>query len=149
MSIRMQLALPALLAAAAIAAPASAQYVARNYDKGSVILVQEYQIAPGKLNAFMQDYGANQRRSFDVGKQVGGIISYGVATPVTRRPGEPNLYLTITFKDLAAFDRSYARADQTAIAVYGSLEKAAAAAAKRAEYGTIVGSRLLQGLTVP
>ena len=68
---------------------------------------------------------------------------------MTRSPGAPNLYLTITFKDLASFDRSYARADQTAIAVYGSLEKAAAAAGKRAEYGTIVSSRLLQQLTVP
>jgi hypothetical protein len=149
MSIRMQFTLPALLIAAAVAAPAAAQYVPRIYDKGPVTLVQEYQIAPGKLNAFMQDYAANQRRSFEIGKQVGGILGYGVSTPVIRSAGAPNLYLTITFKDLASFDRSYARADQTAIAVYGSLEKAAAAGAKRAEYGTIVSSRLLQQLTIP
>ena len=149
MSIKMQLALPALLVAAAIAAPAAAQYVPRNYDKGPVTLVQEYQIAPGKLNAFMQDYAANQRRGLDIGKQVGGILSYGVSTPVIRSPGAPNLYLNITFKDLASFDRSYARADQTNIAVYGSLEKAAAAAGKRAELGVVVSSRLLQQLTIP
>ena len=149
MPIRTHIAIPVLLITAAIAAPVSAQYTPRNYEKGPVALVQEYQIAPGKLNAFMQDFAANQTRSLDIGKQVGGIINYNVATPVTRRAGEPNLYLTITFKDLTSYDRSFARADQTAIAVYGSLEKAAAAAAKRAEYGVVVGSLLLQGLSVP
>lgn len=149
MTNRLQIALPALLMAAMVAAPASAQYVARNYDKGPVTLVQEYQIAPGKLNAFMQDYAVNQRRALDIGKQVGGILSYGVSVPVTRRAGEPNLYLSITFKDLNSYNRTYERADQTAITVYGSLEKAAAAGAKRAESGAMVGSLLLQGLSVP
>ena len=149
MTIKMQFALPALLMAAVVAAPAGAQYVPRNYDKGPVTLVQEYQIAPGKLNAFMQDYAANQRRSFDIGKQVGGILGYDVSVPVTRRGSEPNLYVTITFKDLNSYNRTYERADQTATAVYGSLEKAAAASARRAEYGTIVGTLLLQGLAVP
>jgi hypothetical protein len=154
MSIRTQLAAVALAVAAvatssASAQPASGQYVARNYDKGAVTLVQEYQIAPGKLNAFMQDYAANQIPGLEIGKKVGGVLSYGVSTPITRRPGEPNVYSIITFKDLASYDRSYERADQTNIAVYGSLEKANAAAARRGEYATLISSRLLQGLVFP
>lgn len=140
-----------LIALAAIllsATSASAQYVPRNYDKDSVTLVQEYQVAPGRLNAFMQDYATNQRAGLEIGKKVGGILSYGVATPIARRSGEPNLYTTIVFKDLASYDRSYERADQTAIAVYGSLEKANQAAAKRGEYATLISSRLLQSLVV-
>jgi hypothetical protein len=128
------------------ATSAMAQPVPRNYDKESVTLVQEFQIAPGKLNAFMQDYAANQVAGLEIGKKVGGILGYGVSTPITRRPGEPNVYLIITFKDLASYDRSFERADQTAIAVYGSLEKASAAAAKRGEYTTMISSRLLQNL---
>jgi hypothetical protein len=127
---------------------ALAQPVARNYDKESVTLVQEYQIAPGKLNAFMVDWATNQRAGLEIGKKVGGILGYGVATPITRRPGEPNVYTIITFKDLASYDRSFERADQTAIAVYGSLEKASAAAAKRGEYTTLISSRLLQNLKI-
>jgi hypothetical protein len=126
----------------------SAQYVPRNYAKGPVTLVQQYQIAPGKLNTFMQDYAKNQRPGLELGKKNSGILSYGVATPIARRAGEPNLYTTITFKDLASYDRSYETADKTAIAVYGSLESASQAAAKRAEYTTPVGSMLLQGLAV-
>ncbi|TAL29911.1 hypothetical protein [Phenylobacterium sp.] len=130
------------------AASAMAQPAPRNYDKESVTLVQEFQIAPGKFNTFMQDYATNQRASFEIGKKVGGILGYGVSQPITRRPGEPNLYLIITFKDLASYDRSFERADQTAIAVYGSLEKAAAAGAKRSEYATLISSRLLQNLKI-
>jgi hypothetical protein len=142
---------PVIIALAALAVSATsavAQYVPRNYDKGPVTLVQEYQIAPGKLNTFMQDYATNQRPGLEIGKKVGGILSYGVATPIARRSGDPNVYSTIVFKDLASYDRSFERADQTAITVYGSLEKASEAAAKRGEYATLVSSRLLQGLAV-
>lgn len=125
-----------------------AQPVPRNYDKQSVTLVQEYQIAPGKLNAFMADWATNQRAGLEIGKKVGGILGYGVSLPITRRSGEPNVYTIITFKDLASYDRSFARADQTAIEVYGSLDKAAAAAAKRGEYTTLINSRLLQNLKI-
>jgi hypothetical protein len=140
-----------LIALAAIlcsATSAMAQPVPRNYDKESVTLVQEYRIAPGKLNAFMVDWATNQRAGLEIGKKVGGILGYGVSLPITRRPDEPNVYTIITFKDLAAYDRSFERADQTATTVYGSLEKASAAAAKRGEYTTLISSRLLQNLKI-
>jgi hypothetical protein len=131
------------------ASSAMAQYVPRTYQKGPVTLVTQYQIAPGKLNTFMQDYTTNQRAGLEIGKKTGGILSYGVATPITRRAGEPNLSTIITFKDLASYDRSYEAADKASIAVYGSLDKAAQAAAKRSEYATVVSSFLLQNLTLP
>ena len=138
--------LAALLAFSA--SSAAAQWVPRTYQKGPVTLVTQYQIAPGKLNTFMQDYAKNQRAALEIGKKTGGIISYGVATPITRRAGEPNLVTTITFKDLASFDRSYEAADRTNTAVYGSLDKASEAFAKRGEYATVVSSILYQGLAL-
>jgi hypothetical protein len=130
------------------ASSALAQYVPRNFDKGPVILVQEWELKPGKLNAFMQDYATNQTKSLEIGKKQGAILSYGAALPIARRTNDANVYTTITFKDLTAYDRSYARADQAAVEVYGSVEKAAEAAAKRGEYATLINSRLLQGLVV-
>jgi len=129
------------------ASSAMAQYVPRNYDKGPVTLVQEYRIAPGKLNQFMMDYATNQKAGLEIGKKVGGILAYGVATPIARRDGDPNVITTITFKDLASYDRSFERADQTAIAVYGSLEKSYQAGSARSAYATLLNTRLYQGLT--
>src|SRR4051794_1185630 len=99
---------PLIIAIAALllsATAAAAQYVPRNYEKGPVTLVQEWQVAPGKMNAFMQDYATNQRAGLEIGKKVGGILSYGVATNIARRQGEPNVYTIITFKDLTSYDR--------------------------------------------
>ncbi len=138
--------LTALLAFSATSA--MAQYVPRNYQKGPVTLVQQYQVAPGKLNTYMQDFATNQRAGLEIGKKTGGILSYSVLTPIARRAGEPNVVTTITFKDLASYDRSYEAADKTNIAVYGSLENAATAAAKRAEYLTFVGSMLFGELSL-
>ncbi len=125
---------------------ASAQVQPRTYDKGPVIQVTQWQIAPGKLNAFMQDYTTNQAAGLEIGKKAGLILNYGAATVIARRAGEPNLVTSITFKNLAALDGSYEAGDKRAIAVYGSLEKAAQAAAKRGEYATQVGTTLYQTL---
>ncbi len=148
MSIKLNGHLAALALALVVAAPAAAQYVPRNYEKGPVTLVQEYRIAPGKFNAFMQDFAANQRRGLEIGKKNDGILDYGVAQLITRREGDPNVVTTITFKNLTAYDRSFQRADETAVAVYGSLEKANEAAAARGAYTTLLNSRLYQGLQI-
>lgn len=147
MLMRTRIAALSLAALFVASAPASAQVVPRTYQKGPVTLVQQYTIAPGKLNIFMQDFATNQRAGLEYGKKNGGILAYGVATTIARRAGEPNLVTTITFKDLASYDRSYEAADRAAIAAYGSLDRAAAAAAKRAEYATLVGAVLYQNLT--
>jgi hypothetical protein len=139
-----------MVAALAVAGSAAAQqpYVPRNYEKGPVTLVQEFRIAPGKFNAFMVDYAANQRRALEIGKAKDGILSYGVSQLITRREADPNVITVITFKNLAAYDRSFERADATAVEVYGSLQKASEAAAARAQYTTLINSRLYQGLTI-
>src|SRR5512140_3804545 len=125
---------------------ASAQVVPRTYQKGPVIQVTQWLVAPGKLNAFMQDYTTNQAAGLEMGRKAGLILNYGAATVIARRAGEPNVVTRITFKDWAALDGPYEAGDKRAIAVYGSLEKAAQAAAKRAEYATQVGTILYQTL---
>ena len=134
----------ALLSLAATAA--NAQAVPRAYQKGTVSLVIAYQIKPGKLNTFMQEFAAHLRPGLEIGKKTGGILGYSIQQPLDARAGDPTLFEIITFKDLASFDRSYAVADQTAIAVYGSLDAAAAAGAKRAEYATQVSNTLTREL---
>jgi hypothetical protein len=136
--------LAALFSVSAIST--AAQVVPRTYQKGPVVQVTQWQVAPGKLNAFMQDYTTNQTAALEIGKKAGLILSYGAATVIARRDGEPNVITRITFKDLAALDGSYEAGDKRAISVYGSLDKAAQAAAKRGEYATQVGTILYQTL---
>jgi hypothetical protein len=127
-------------------APASAQYAPRSYDRGTVTLVQQYEVKPGQLNAFMQDLAADFRPAMEEGKARGAILSYSIEQPFDPRPGEPNLSLVIVYKNLAALDRPLDDADKSAAAHYGSLEKARDALLKRDMEATYVGSILLRSL---
>lgn len=126
--------------------PASAQYAQRNFDHGTVTLVQQYKVNPGQLNAFMQDLATSFRPSMEEGKARGAILSYSIEQPVDPRPGEPNLALVIVFKNLAAYDRPLDDADKSNAARYGSLEKARDALLKRNTEATYEGSMLFRSL---
>jgi hypothetical protein len=126
--------------------PASAQYAPRNFDHGTVTEVLQYEVKPGQLNAFMQDLAADFRPAMEQGKARGAILNYGVDQPVDPRPGEPNLSVVIVFKNMAALDRPLDDSDKSAVAHYGSLEKARDALMKRETEATYKGSLLLRSL---
>jgi hypothetical protein len=125
---------------------ASAQYAERNYDRGAVTLVQQYEVKPGQLNAFMQDLAADFRPAMEEGRARGAILSYSVEQPVDPRPGEPNLSLVVVYKNMAALDRPLDDADKSNAAHYGSLEKARDALMKRNSEATYVGSLMFRSL---
>jgi hypothetical protein len=125
---------------------ASAQWAPRNFERGPVTLVQQYDVKPGQLNAFMQDLATDVRPLLEEAKASGAILSYGVAQPVDPRPGEPNLSLVITFKNLAAYDRPLADMEKSSAAHYGSLAKARDALMKRDSEATFMGALLLRNL---
>jgi hypothetical protein len=128
--------------------PAAAQMVPRNYDKGSVTLVISYSIKPGQLNAFMQDFANTTRRFIERREKEGRVESYSIQQPLDARPGDPNLAVVIIFKNLGAYDASYADTDQDNIAVYGSLDHAQEVAMKRLDYATPAGRSLYQSLVL-
>ena len=124
----------------------AAQMAQRNYDKGAVTLVIQYVVKPGQLNGFMQDFAKTTLRFIQAGEKEGRVTGYAIQQPIDARPGEPNLALVITFKSLSAYDRPFADTDKDNIAVYGSVEKAQAAAMQRLNYATPAGRLLLQSL---
>jgi hypothetical protein len=128
------------------AAAAQAQAVPRNYDRGPVTLVQEVEVKPGQMNAYMQDLANGWRRQMEEGKREGRILSYAISEPVDARGGEPNLYLITVFKDLAAMDRPFAEGEKSSAALFGSLDQAHDAQMKRESLRTLRGSMLMQDL---
>jgi hypothetical protein len=128
------------------AGTAGAQAVPRNYDRGPVTMIQEVEVKPGQLNAFMQDLAKGWRLQMEEGKRAGAILSYGISQPVDPRAGEPNLYLVIVFKDLASVNRPLADGEKSTAAIFGSLDKAHDAGVNRESMRTVKGSLLLQDL---
>lgn len=146
MTIRLGLVAGAMAIGLAGAGTAGAQAVPRNWERGPVTLVQQVEVKPGQLNAYMQDLASGWRVQMEEGKRAGAILSYGIDQPIDPRPGEPNLVLVIVFKDLASVQRPLADAEKSTAALYGSLDKAHDMQMKREEMRTIKGSLLMQGL---
>ncbi len=129
-----------------VASGVSAQAVPRNYDRGPVTMIQEVEVKPGQLNAYMQDLQKGWRVSMEEGKRAGAILGCSIQRPVDPRAGEPDLYLITVFKDLASVDRPLADSEKSAVAQYGSLDLAREAAMKRNAWRTNKGSMLLESL---
>ena len=76
-----------------------------------------------------------------------GVARAAVVWPGPRsRPGEPNLFLIVTYKNFAAMDRPLADGEKNVSAVFGSLDQAHEAGMKRAALRENKGAMLLQTL---
>jgi hypothetical protein len=74
------------------------------------------------------------------------ITDYAVYQALPRNPQDADLILTVTYKNMAAFDDLQARTDPTFKQVFGSLAKAASASADRGKMRKEVGSQMVRQL---
>ena len=82
----------------------------------------------------------------DENKKQGIIIDYAIYQGRPRDPQDADLILTVTYKNMAAFDDLQARTDPTAKQAFGSLAKAASASADRSKLRIEVGSQMVRQL---
>ncbi|HEY5106415.1 MAG TPA: hypothetical protein VII73_06530 [Caulobacteraceae bacterium] len=126
----------------------SAQVAPRNYSYGTVTQVTEIQVMPGQLTAYTHDLATGWRTSMEEGKRAGAILSYSIEQPLDPRSGEANLVLVVVFKNLAAYDRPLADAEKSAVAQYGSLDKAHDMGMQRETMRKILGSEIYRQLAL-
>jgi len=94
-----------LVCSAFFSTAAMAQDHTRNYDDGNIVAVTEVHIKPGMFNAYINDLNNVWRKFLDEQKKDGSVVSYGMFANTQPREGEPDLYLTVTYANWAAFDR--------------------------------------------
>ena len=126
-----------MLAAITFGSTLSAQDDTRNWENGYVMDVTHVHVKDGKFNAYMNDLNNVWRKFMEKGIKNGNIISYGMFSNDSNREGEPNLILTVTYKNWAVFDMSQDELDKIGKEVFGSLEKGRSANVNRGELRTI------------
>jgi len=136
--------LTALLLTALISTTALAQDHSRNWESGYVVGVSEIHIKPGMFNAYVNDLNGLWRKYLDEQKKDGSVISYGMFSNVAAREGEPDLYLTVTYANWAAFDRGEEYFDKIRDKVIGSEEAMRSAGIKREDLRTLGSTYNLQ-----
>lgn len=140
-----RLALLALILAAALTAmPAIAQDHSRGWESGNVVQVTEVHIKDGMFNAYINDLNNVWRKFLEAQMEDGDVVSYGMYGNVNAREDEPDLYLTVTFKNWAAFDRGVEYFENLSDEILGGMEETRAANVNRGELRTLGSTYNLQ-----
>ena len=128
-------------------ASAFAQDHSRGWEEGYIVQVTEVHTKDGMFNAYINDLSNVWRKFMDAQKESGDVIRYGIYSNVNTREGEPDLYLTVTYKNWAAFDRGVEYFENLSSEIMGSLEDMREANIDRGELRTIGSSYTLRELT--
>jgi len=135
-------ALATMLAIVAVSGTAVA--ADRPYDEGPVTIVSSLRTLPGMNDAYLRYLATTYRTNMEAAKKEGIILDYRVYETTPRSPDEPNIYLTVTYKNMAALDGLSERMDGIQQKIVGSPEQRDAAAIDREKMRTMIGSEMIR-----
>jgi hypothetical protein len=118
----------------------------RPYTEGPVVTVTSVRTKVGMFDEYMKFVAGNYRRNMEEYKKAGLILDYGVYQAFPHNPHEPDLFLTVTFKNWAAFDGLQDKMDPIDAKVYGSVDASNKGAVDRDKIRDILGSQTIQKL---
>jgi hypothetical protein len=121
-----------------------AQDHARGWDSGYVVQVTEVHTKDGMFNAYINDLSNVWAKFLDAQKEDGSVIGYGMYSNASQREGEPDLFLTVTYANWAAFDRGVEYFEELGSKILGSTEEMREANIDRGELRVIGSTYTLQ-----
>ena len=124
----------------------------RGYTDGPVTEVAYVRIAYGHFEEYVGWLNSTWKPTMEAAKKAGLIIDYKVLRASPKSPDQPNIFLMITYKDMAAYagdigDKA-AELDAVAEKVIGSIEVQNKARVGRNEYRTVLGTELIRELVL-
>ena len=119
---------------------------ARSYSEGPVTNVSFIKIEPGMFDAYMSYLATTYKSLMEEQKKAGIILDYRVYEAQAQNPGDADLILTITYKNMAALDGLDDRIEPLQRKVWADRAVAAKASADRGKMRTQLGSELIREL---
>ena len=77
---------------------------ARSYTEGPVSVVTSVKIHPGQFDHYMDYLAKTYKPVLEAQKKAGLVVAYGIYSTQARNPKEPDLYLVVTYPNMASFD---------------------------------------------
>jgi hypothetical protein len=131
----------------ALATTAAAQE--RSYTEGHVAAVTSVKVMDGQFENYMRFLDTTYKASMEAAKKAGLILDYEVLAGAPRRPEDADLYLVVTYPNLAALDGLDDRMEPIMAKVTKmNLAQRDEASGKRAVMRTILGTELIRELTL-
>ena len=118
----------------------------KSYTEGTVMEVTSIRTKPGMFDAYMKWLDTTGKQLREDEKKAGIILDYAVYSVTPRSPQDPNVYLTITYKNMAALDGLEERVEPFVKKIWASRDAAAKANADRESLREIIGTELIRKL---
>lgn len=128
-------------------ATAIAQDHSRGWENGSIVAVTEVHTKPGMFNAYVNDLNNVWRKFNEAQAKDGDILSFSMFANTSPREGEPDLYLAVTYKNWATFDRGIEYFESLGSSILGSTENVRMAGVDREQLRTIGSTYVLRQIT--
>ena len=126
------------------ATSAIAQDHSRGWEQGHIVNVTQVHIKDGMFNAYINDLNNVWRKFLEAQKEDGLVISYGMYANNDARKGEPDLFLTVTYANWAAYDQGVEYFEALSEKIMGGMEEMRDANIDRSELRTIGTTMTLQ-----
>lgn len=117
-----------------------------SYTEGSVRDVTSVRTKPGMFDTYMQFLRSTFKPMMEEQKKAGIVLSYAVYAGSPRTPKDPNLYLVVEYKNMAALDDLNAKTDPISKKYFATLSASNKAAADRESVREILGDELIREL---
>ena len=116
----------------------------RSYTEGVVVNVSSVRTEPGQFEAYMAYLAGPYKQLMDEMKKAGIIVDYAVYQVTPRGPNDPDLFLTTTFKNMAALDGLNERSDAITEKFFGNLQQQSSSDIARGKMRTLLGDELIR-----
>ncbi len=120
----------------------------RPYTDGPVTNVSYIKIKAGMFDAYIKWVATDRKALMEEYKKAGLILGWKVYTSQARSPSEPNLILTVTYKNWAAFDNLNDKQDAITERLQGSSDKQNQMAIGREQMREVLGVDTIQELVI-
>ena len=131
------------LAASSLSLAARAQDTEGAYSDGPVTQVAYIHVEYGRFAEYVDWLNSTWKPTMEATKKAGLIIDYKVFRSFPKSPGQPNVILMITYRNMAALDK---RSELEAVAkeVIGSTKVQNKARVGRGDYRKVLGTELIR-----
>jgi hypothetical protein len=114
------------------------------FENGTVLDVASIQTKDGHFNDYMRWLASDWKRQEEALKKAGVITDYHVYLVQNQRAGEPDIFLTQTYKNMAVFDATQAQQYALQAKIAGSIAKSDQGQASRGSMRTLMGDVMMR-----
>src|SRR5271154_5205912 len=141
----------AVLAAAALSMGTMSFALAddsKSYTEGPVSEVTSIRTKPGMFDAYMKWLDTTGKQLREDEKKAGLIVDYAIYAVMPRSPQDPDVYMVVTYKNMAALDGLDDRMEPILKKIWASTDAENKAAVDRESLREILGSQLIRRLNL-